>query len=82
MIRTQIQLEQHQYDRLKALAARQSKSVSQVIRESVDELLDGERCDDAWERLIDAAGSCHAVEAATDVSLEHDAYLIGAYGQE
>jgi len=80
MIRTQIQLDPDQYARLKALAARQSKSLSQLVREGVDQLLAEERSAAAWDRFLAAAGSCWAEDDATDVSARHDAYLSDAAG--
>lgn len=43
MIRTQIQLEPGQYQRLKALAARRSTSIAKLVREGVDHVLACER---------------------------------------
>lgn len=82
MIRTQIQLERDQYERLKELAARQSKSFSQVVREGVDQLLAAERSETAWDRLLSAVGSFRAEDDAADVAERHDAYLADAYSRE
>lgn len=78
MIRTQIQLEPVQYERLKALAARRATSVAQLVREGVDQVLDGERASGDWDRFLAAAGSCHSNDGVTDVSSRHDAYLSDA----
>jgi len=82
MIRTQIQLERDQYERLKELAARQSKSFSQVVREGVDQLLAAELSDTAWDRFLAAAGSCRATDDASDISARHDAYLSDAFAHD
>ena len=82
MIRTQIQLERDQYERLKELAARQSKSFSQVVREGVDRLLAAERSETAWDRFLTAVGSFRAEDGAADVAERHDAYLADAYSRE
>ena len=82
MIRTQIQLDSKQYGRLKALAARESKSVAQLVREGVDYVLASDRRTTAWDRLMAAAGSCRANDRATDVSERHDAYLADAFADE
>ena len=82
MIRTQIQLERDQYERLKELAARQSKSISQVVREGVDRLLAAERSETAWDRFLSAVGSFRAEDGAADVAERHDAYLADAYSRE
>lgn len=78
MIRTQIQLEPAQYERLKALAERRATSVAQLVREGVDQILDGERASTDWDRFLAAAGSCHSNDGVTDVSARHDAYLSDA----
>ena len=82
MIRTQIQLERDQYERLKELAARQSKSFSQVVREGVDRLLAAERSETAWDRFLTTVGSFRAEDDAADVAERHDAYLADAYSRE
>ena len=78
MIRTQIQLDQGQYERLKALAARRSKSFAQLVREGVDHVLASEQRGSAWDRFLNAAGSCRTEDGATDISSNHDAYLADA----
>ena len=82
MIRTQIQLNPDQHERLKALAARESKSFSQLVREGVDCLLAAERSETAWDRFLAAAGSCRATDDAADVSAHHDAYLSDAFAHD
>ena len=79
MIRTKIQLEPVQFERLKALAARQSKSVAQLVREGVDQLLDAEQRESAWDRFLAAIGSYSARDGITDVSALHDAHLSDAF---
>lgn len=82
MIRTQIQLEAEQYERLKALAARQSKSFAQLVREGVDHVLAAEQRESAWDRFLAAAGSCRAEDDPGDVSTRHDEYLADIYADE
>ena len=82
MIRTQIQLDPDQYERLKALAARQSKSFAQLVREGVDHVLAAERTETAWDRFLDAVGSCCTEDGATDVSARHDAYLADDFAND
>ena len=78
MIRTQIQLEPVQYQRLKALAAQRSMSVAQLVREGVDHILMHAQDDAAWDRFLGAAGTFRA-EGETDVSTRHDIYLEDAF---
>ena len=82
MIRTQIQLEPEQYERLKALAARQSKSFAQLVREGVDHILAAEQRESAWDRFLAAAGSGRAEDDPGDVSTQHDEYLSDIYADE
>lgn len=82
MIRTQIQLEPDQYERLKALAARQSKSFAQLVREGVDHVLAVEERESAWDRFLTAVGSCRTEDAAADVAARHDEYLADAFSRE
>ena len=82
MIRTQIQLDRVQYERLKMLAARRSKSFAQLVREGVDHVLASEQNASAWDRFLNAAGSCRTKDGATDVSSSHDAYLSDAFAHD
>ncbi len=82
MIHIQIQLSPEQYERLTELASRQSKSLSQLVREGVDGLLAAERREAAWDRFLAAAGSCRATDDATDVSVRHDAYLSDVFAHD
>lgn len=79
VIRTQVQLDEEQYQRLKALSIRRSESISQLVRECVEQLLNAVDRRETWERLMEAAGSCHDPEGKTDVALRHDDYLARAY---
>ena len=79
MIRTQIQLEPNQYERLKALATRRSISVAKLVREGVDHVLASEKTDANWERFLGAAGTFRSADGASDVARQHDDYLAKAY---
>jgi hypothetical protein len=80
MIRTQIQLDEDQYARLRALAARRSESVAQLVREGVDRVLAAAEQSRSWEGLWRAVGSCHDPEGPGDVASEHDRHLAKAFG--
>ena len=75
MIRTQIQLEPGQYERLKALAARRSTSFARLVREGVDHVLASEQADADWERFLAAAGSFRSPDGAADVA-RHGVVLV------
>ena len=81
MIRVLVRLTPEQYERLNELASRQSKSLSQLVREGVDGLIAAERIEMAWDRFLAAAGSCRATDGVADVSVRHDAYLSDVFAR-
>ena len=79
MIRTQIQLTEEQARALKRISARQGKSVAELIRLSVDDLIHrGEGIDpmEIRRRALEAAGK---LAGPSDLSAEHDRYLADAF---
>jgi len=80
MYRTQIQLTTEQAQALKQLAAREGKSVSELIRMSVEIMLRSGGVRDPRgqkQRAIEAAGKlCGDPQ---DLSKEHDRYLTKAF---
>lgn len=79
MIRTQVQLDEPQFRKLKELAARRSQSVSQLVREGVERVLTEAEQGERWDRLLAVVGTCHDLEGAADVARCHDEYLKGVY---
>lgn len=82
MIRTQIQLKEAQAQALKALAVDQDLSVSELIRQSVDDLLGSTGDIDREERkrrAIAAAGRYSS--GLSDLSTDHDRYLSESYNR-
>lgn len=79
MIRTQIQLSEQQYARLRELAHRHHISVAELVRRGVDKLLDDGPAPDRGlrQRAMQLAGAFHAPEK--DVAAKHDEYLATAY---
>ena len=80
MIRTQIQLTEEQAQALKMLAAKQGKSVAELIRSSVEEMLRRTTeisIDERRRRAIAAIGRYHSGQS--DISTRHDDYLAEAY---
>ena len=76
MVRTQIQLTESQSRALKLLAAQQGKSVAELIRHSVDQLVGSASVVDVEERrrrAIAAAGRFRSGHG--DLSIDHDRYL-------
>ncbi|MGQ9804370.1 MAG: ribbon-helix-helix protein, CopG family [Anaerolineae bacterium] len=80
MIRTQIQLEEVQYRRLKELAASRRLSVAELIRRAVDDWLATSAAiadEERRQRAIAAAGRFRS--GLGDLAEKHDEYLIQAY---
>jgi urease gamma subunit len=80
MIRTQIQLTEEQSEALKQLAAREGKTVAELIRLGVDLLIHSERVIDSEElrrRALAVAGMFHSGDE--DLSTNHDRYASEAF---
>ena len=80
MIRTQIQLTEEQSEELKQLAAQEGKSVAELIRLAVDQLIRSRRPVDRQElrrRAIAVAGRFHSGDEV--LSAEHDRYAAKAF---
>lgn len=77
MVRTQIQLTEEQSQTLRKLAAREGVSVAELIRRSVDRLIQELEHDEKWRRALSIVGRFDA--GAEDVSENHDDYLVESY---
>ena len=76
MVRTQIQLTEQQAELLKAAAARRGVSMAELIRQSVDHLLESSSTPSPEElRRKGAAAAGRFRSAKGDVSIRHDDYL-------
>lgn len=79
-VRTQIQLEPRQYERLKEMAHERRQSLSRVLRTILDEALEleGEPDDGALrDARLGFVGSGRDAEGKRDVARHHDRYLYG-----
>ncbi len=79
MLRTQIQLEEDQYKKIKELANQQQVSIAAVIRRAVDQLLMTRKPGRAslYREALKIAGKYNAGQP--DIATEHDKYLDEAY---
>jgi len=76
MVRTQIQLTERQAQALKKLAAEQDVSVAELIRRSIDALIessDGRSEEERWARALSVSGMFRS--GYSDLSVNHDKYL-------
>lgn len=75
MVRMQVQLRDDQYEALKERAAAAGRSLSELVRDSVDRWLEGEAAVHALDGLLELAGAFHDPSGAQDVAENHDQYL-------
>ena len=78
MVRVQVQLREEQYEALKQRASQEGRSLSELVRESVDRLLEGATRVRALDGLLGLAGVFHDPTGTSDVAENHDRYLIEA----
>jgi predicted DNA-binding protein len=81
MIRTQIQFTEEQSEALKQLAAREGKTVAELVRLGVDQLIRSQGALDPEElrrRALAVAGRFHSGDE--NLSAEHDRYAAEAFG--
>jgi hypothetical protein len=82
MYRTQIQLREDQAKTLKEMAAEYNVSVAELIRQSVDMLIQSDPELTQAEKRKRAAAIIGIYESGvTDLSINHDKYLAEIYGE-
>jgi hypothetical protein len=81
MIRTQIQITPEQARALKRLAAREGKSVAELIRLSVDDLLRSGGIKDQEALRQKARAAAGAFKGPINLAEDHDDYLAEAFDQ-
>ncbi|MEP7188313.1 MAG: CopG family transcriptional regulator [Roseiflexaceae bacterium] len=80
MVRTQIQLTERQTQRLKALAKERGVSMAELVRQSVDTMLESPETTDREERKRRALSIIGMFRSdMPDLSINHDQYLAEAY---
>ncbi len=82
MIRTQIQLTDRQMKKLKAMANARNISVAELIRESVDRMIESPEIislEERRKRAIAVLGKFHSDKPGENVSENHDDYLADIY---
>jgi hypothetical protein len=82
MIRTQVQLTEHQIKALRHASSATGRSVADLIRQGVDQYLAGRSEIGREERIERAAKVAGKFSSGrTDVSANHDKYLAEAFRQ-
>jgi hypothetical protein len=81
MVRTQIQLTEEQARKLRALARDEGVSVAEIIRRSLDSLLEQKTPDrsELYARAAQLVGRFEDVDKAADLAEKHDDYLDQSY---
>ena len=82
MVRTQIQLTEEQVNALKKLSLSRHLSISELIRQAVDNILKSSTAIDMEERkkrAINTAGRFSS--GKRDIAREHDKYLADAFSK-
>ena len=83
MVRMQVQLTEEQVAQLKKIAKDSDRSISDVVREGVDELIAKKQrryTPEQVEQLLSFAGAFSSGEPGSNVAVEHDKYLDEIYG--
>jgi 16S rRNA U516 pseudouridylate synthase RsuA-like enzyme len=78
MIRTQIQITEEQARALKRLAAREGKSVAELIRLSLDSMLRSGSIKDESDLRHKASAAAGKLSGPANLAENHDAYLAEA----
>lgn len=79
MVRTQIQLTEEQADQLRRLSAQQQRSMADLIREALDDLLRRQDSSARQDRMRRATRAFGQFRSATgDLSRQHDAHFADA----
>ncbi len=73
MIRTQVQLTEHQVRELRKRAAERGVSMATLIRDAIDLMLAADDRHANWERAMAAVGKFRS--GLSDISKDHDRYL-------
>ena len=82
MIRTQVQLREEQMETLRRWASARRVSIAELIRQAVDMLIRSSASIDEEERRQRAIAMVGQFRSGlSDVSSEHDRYLVEAYEQ-
>jgi vacuolar-type H+-ATPase subunit D/Vma8 len=73
MIRTQIQFEQKTYETLKAKSQETGKSISEIVRRSLDRAIAAQEVDQKWARALNTIGKFSS--GLNNLAEKHDDHL-------
>ena len=75
MIRTQIQLECQTYEKLKAKSKGSGKSISEIVRRSLDQTIESQESDLKWARALNSLGKFSS--GLNNLAEKHDEHMGG-----
>jgi len=73
MIRTQIQFEKKTYETLKTKSNETGKSMSEIVRKSLDQTIESQECDQKWARALNSLGKFSS--GLNNLAEKHDEHL-------
>lgn len=73
MIRTQIQFEKKTYETLKAKSNETGKSISEIVRRSLDRAIAAQEVDQKWARALNTIGKFSS--GLNNLAEKHDDHL-------
>jgi len=73
MIRIQIQFAQKTYEALKTKSSETGKSISEIVRRSLDQTIESEETDQKWARALSSMGKFSS--GLNNLAEKHDDHL-------
>jgi len=73
MIRTQIQFQKKTYESLKTKSKETGKSISEIVRRSLDQTIELQECDQKWARALNSMGKFSS--GLNNLAEKHDDHL-------
>ena len=73
MVRTQIQFQKKTYESLKTKSKETGKSISEIVRRSLDQTIESQECDQKWARALNSLGKF--ASGLDNLAEKHDEHL-------
>jgi predicted DNA-binding protein len=73
MIRTQIQFQKETYECLKTKSKETGKSISEIVRRSLDQTIESQETDQKWARALSSLGKF--TSGLNNLAEKHDEHL-------
>ena len=73
MVRTQIQFQKKTYESLKTKSKETGKSISEIVRRSIDQTIESQERDQKWARALNSLGKFSS--GLNNLAEKHDDHL-------